>query len=245
MIEIPILRSLLLPKIQNNEKALTAYCNFLSTSIFDLEEFEFATECAIELWQLRIHKFENVRSAAFKALANFSKQHLLETLTGEQENSSLEPQFLSGEQVFLSINDSSTECVLDGFSSFLRKCLEIDLEILPRKFFVAAEKCQTSTDTSLFVALIPVFRETLQSPGFEWQALALMEPLTRSLMPIGKKSARCERILLAALETNETENFDSNEWLKRIIILKNATEILFFNMIEANLALNKNFGIFE
>uniref|UniRef100_A0AC34R2X6 Uncharacterized protein n=1 Tax=Panagrolaimus sp. JU765 TaxID=591449 RepID=A0AC34R2X6_9BILA len=58
MVEIPMLRSLLLPKIRQNEAALAAYCEFLATSVIDAEEFELATECAVELWQLRIHKSE-------------------------------------------------------------------------------------------------------------------------------------------------------------------------------------------
>uniref|UniRef100_A0AC34R499 Uncharacterized protein n=1 Tax=Panagrolaimus sp. JU765 TaxID=591449 RepID=A0AC34R499_9BILA len=71
-----------------------------------------------------------------------------------------------------------------------------------------------------------------------------MEPLTRSLTPAGKKSARCERILAAALETR-ADDLNPDEWLKRITILKNSTEILFSNMFETNLAMNKNLGIID
>ena len=241
MIEIEKIRSILSSKIykKENEDALEVYCSFLATSVIDEEEEELTVSCAEELWKLRIHPSKKIRSAAFKALSEFSKNFLIETLAGDQENPTSEPLFLSGSQVFSSIDDSTEDEVLDGFKVFLKKCLEIDLENVPRKFFVSNEKIQT--DSNLFTSLIPVLRETLQSAEFEWEALSLIDPLTRALMPAGKKSARCEQILTSAL----TKNNPGIELLKKLVILRNATEVIFNNIMEANASLNKKFGVFE
>ncbi|KAE9553134.1 hypothetical protein FO519_003651 [Halicephalobus sp. NKZ332] len=244
MIEIEKIREVLIPKVyeKGNEEALSAYCNFLGTSAVDEEEEEeLVTSCVEELWKLRTHASKKVRTSAFRALSRFSKNFLLETLVEKNENENAEVKFLSGDQVFLSIEDEKEEEVLDGFKFFLKKCLEIDLDNLPRKIFVSEEKNQQTADSFLYTSLIPILRDTLQSPGFEWESLSLIEALTKSLMPAGKKVARCEQIFGSALKSVNPEI----DLLKKLVILKNATEIIFENMMEANLALNKKFGVFD
>lgn len=145
MIEIEMFKKLFEPTVKNqgNDEAFAAYCEFLSTSIIDEDEFELAQVCVEELWKIAASSKtpDLVKGAAFKALSHFKKEHLLETLAGKQDNPDMEPLFLSGEQVFQNLPDDVKDtCVIDGFKLFLRKCLEIDVNNIPRNYFVNSEK---------------------------------------------------------------------------------------------------------
>uniref|UniRef100_A0AC35GUR4 Uncharacterized protein n=1 Tax=Panagrolaimus sp. PS1159 TaxID=55785 RepID=A0AC35GUR4_9BILA len=245
MIEIERIRSMLKTSVRKpgNEKALAEYCQFLSTSMIDFDEFDLAVSCAEELWSLKDHEFPVVRESAYRALAKFSKYHLPETLVAEQSNPTAAPEFLSGEQIFQGINNETDETTLKGFGKFLKKALAIDVEQLSRKFFISQ---QSIGDSPLFVAIIPVLRENLSQGGNEWKCLALIEPLTRALMPASKKVTRCSQIIQPAFSKNPWKaSFSLYGSLKHFVTIKNAVETLFLNILEANQALNKKLDCFD
>ena len=247
MVEIERLRSMLSSRVHQpgQEGALAAYCHFLATSTIDSDEFELAIKCAEELWELKKSEHPLVREAAYESLAKFSIHHLPETLVEPQENPTAAPAFLFGEQVFQGIDDDGNvdEKTLKGFGKFLHKTLEIDMEQLSRKYFISQ---QSIGDSPLFVALIPVLRESLTQVGNEWRCLALIEPLTRALMPASKKVTRCTQMIQAAFGKDSWNLRDSLfDSLKHFVIIRNAMDSLFQNTLEANLVINKKLDCFE
>uniref|UniRef100_A0AC34F803 Uncharacterized protein n=1 Tax=Panagrolaimus sp. ES5 TaxID=591445 RepID=A0AC34F803_9BILA len=245
MIEIEKLRAMLKSRVRQpgNEAALAEYCHFLATSMIDFDEFDLAVSCAEELWALKDHESPNVRAAAYEALSKFSKFHLPETLVAEQQNPTAAPEFLSGEQVFQGIKNDTDATTLKGFGNFLKKALTIDVEQLSRKFFISH---QSTGDSPLFIALIPVLRENLSQPGNEWKCLGLIEPLSRALMPASKKVTRCSQIIQCAfLKQPWTTSLSLYESLKHFVAVKNAVDTLFQNILETNQAVNKKLDCFD
>uniref|UniRef100_A0A7E4VPV3 Nucleolar pre-ribosomal-associated protein 2 n=1 Tax=Panagrellus redivivus TaxID=6233 RepID=A0A7E4VPV3_PANRE len=247
MIEIGKLRKIILPKVSKpgQEAALAAYCHFLATSVIDEDEEDLAVDCAAELWAYRVHASPIVREAAYSALKAFKAAHLPETLVSPQENPTAAPQFLSGVQVFDGIGATSQDdAVFAAFGKFLSKALTIDVNQLSRKHFVAGQGT-TTNESPLFVALIPVLRDVLQGGDKGLIALELVEPLTRTVMPVSKKVVRCNQILTSAIAGLDVNSSDFDASLKALVTLKAIVDLLYAHTRESNAAINKRLTCFD
>ncbi|KAH7727838.1 Protein F25G6.9 [Aphelenchoides avenae] len=234
---------------------LVAYCELLATSTVDNDDFNVALKCSEELWRLKDHEEDEVKVAAWKALAQFSLSHLTQRLLQSSADLAEEEQSkpIAGQQVCELLKDITGTSVLEGFGKFLHRMVACELEDLSRGFYHhessrkddgKSSEAEHSTADPVLAVLIPTLRGTLESVGNELHALALMEPLTKSVQPLTKKSSRCTQIyqsaLLKALPPNDLACIPT---LTYMAVWQTGTEAVINAMLVARRKQNPNYSI--
>ncbi|KAI1728764.1 hypothetical protein DdX_00967 [Ditylenchus destructor] len=264
-----ILASLKLDTIRSSrekydQKTLEAYCEFMSTSAIDPDDYELALKCTCELWDLKDHPIESVSAAAWYALSKFPLASLVDAkiLNTVDDEYITEAPELSGKYLFDIANNIKSINVYTNFGNFLHNAIKCEVEEFPRHLYSAdsnieskkIQSCasqsklvnQTSLCNPFLVQLLPVLRDTFEKDDSQLEIItfALVETFTKNVTMEQKRAARCMQIFSnALLKAHVDSNFEFGSTLRYLAYWKTGLEFVFPLYYESRKKTNTNFTI--
>uniref|UniRef100_A0A915DA29 Uncharacterized protein n=1 Tax=Ditylenchus dipsaci TaxID=166011 RepID=A0A915DA29_9BILA len=253
-------------------RVVSAYCNLLSTSAVDPNDYNLALTYVEELWQLKNSSNQEVCVSAWNSLSKFPLSTLnASRIAASPASSCLDLRQIKIEEGTCSKEDTSSKLTgiqllaiskeiqsvesYQAFGNFLHKVISCEVEELPKPYYTevkqesrsGAEINTQSSSTLLLVNLMPVLRETLENGGtssLDLAAFALAEPITKHLQPNTKRMAKCTHLLsYALLKARADSNLEFSNTLNYFASWKSGIEFSFRLFHETRKKTNVHFTV--